>query len=111
MIYNDLQSGEFVSLLALGFICAVIFLINGIIVLVTKNTSLISKDTQYKNPELFAKIYGWVTVSFSSLMLVIMAIVCFKNNLKLTMFLILGITVITMLLIQIMLQKKFRVKK
>ena len=111
MIYNDLQSGEVVSLLALGFICAVIFLISGISILVTKNTSLISKDTKYKEEALFTKIYGWVTIIFSSLMLVIMAIVCFKNDLKLKMFLLLGITVIAMLLIQLMLQNRFKIKK
>ena len=111
MIYNNLESGEVISILSLGVICAVIFLISGIVILITKNTALISKDTKYKEPNLFTKIYGWVTIVFSSLMIAIMILTVFLSGYELMMVMLLGVVVITMILIQVLLQKKFRVKK
>ena len=111
MIYNNLESGEVISILSLGVICAVIFLISGIVILITKNTALISKDTKYKEPNLFTKIYGWVTIVFSSLMIAIMILTVFLSGYELMMVMLLGVVAITMILIQVLLQKKFRVKK
>lgn len=111
MIFIDLSVADFITLFGLGLVCSLIFLINGIMLLVTKNTNLISKDAKFKEEELFAKIYGIVTIVFSSLMILILIIAFIKKELQLTMFLLLGIVVITMLLLQIMLQKKFKIKK
>ena len=36
MIYNNFEPGEIISILSLGLICAVVFLISGIVILVTK---------------------------------------------------------------------------
>ena len=111
MIFAQLRSVDFYSLIILGVICSLAFLISGIIILVTGNTKLIAKDTKFIEEELFTKIYGIVSINFSSLMIAVLVTIAIKNELQLTMFLLLGIIVITMLLIQIMLQKKFRVKK
>ena len=72
---------------------------------------MIAKDVKFKEEALFTKIYGLVSIIFSLIMIAILIIIAVNNELQLLMFLILGITVITMLLIQMMLQKKFRVKK
>ena len=111
MIYSNLESGEVISILSLGVICAAVFLISGIVILVTKNTALISKDTKYKEPNLFTKIYGLVTIVFSSLMIAIMILTVFLSGYELMMVMLLGVVAITMILIQVLLQKKFREKK
>ena len=111
MIFTQLKSIDYISLIVLGIICSLAFLISGIIILVTKNTQMIAKDVKFKEEALFTKIYGLVSIIFSLIMIAILIIIAVNNELQLLMFLILGITVITMLLIQMMLQKKFRVKK
>ena len=111
MIYSNLESGEVISILSLGVICAAVFLISGIVILVTKNISLIAKDTKFKEPNLFTTIYGWVTIVFSSIMIAIMILTVFLSGYELMMVMLLGVVVITMILIQVLLQKKFREKK
>ena len=110
MILIDLTVADFIALYGLGFLCTVFFLINGIMLVVTKNVNLISKNTKYKQEEYFVVINGWINIAFSSLMAVILVIAMIKKDLTLTLFLLLGIVVITMLLIQHMLQRKFKEK-
>ena len=111
MIFVELSVADFITLYGLGIVCALIFLISGIMMLVTKNPNLINKDVKFREEELFVKIYGIITTVFSSLMAVLLFIAFIKKELELTMFLLLGIIVITMLLIQYMLQRKFMIKK
>ena len=110
MILINLEVADFIALYGLGFLCTVFFLINGIMLVVTKNVNLISKNTKYKEEEYFVVINGWINIVFSSLMAVILVIALIEKDLTLTMFLLLGIVVITMLLIQHMLQRKFKIK-
>ena len=44
MIYIDLTVADFISLYGLGFLCTLFFLISGIMMVVTKNPNLISKN-------------------------------------------------------------------
>ena len=110
MILIDLTVPDFIALYGLGFLCAVFFLVNGIMLVITKNVNLISKNTKYKEEKYFASLNGWINIVFSTLMAVILLIAIINKDLTLTMFLLLGITVITMLLIQNMLQIKFKEK-
>ena len=110
MILIDLEVADFISLYGLGFLCTVFFLINGIMLVVTKNVNLISKNTKYKEESYFVLLNGWINIVFSGLMAIVLVIALVKKDLTLTMFLLLGIIVITMLLIQHMLQRKFKVK-
>ena len=110
MILIDLEVADFISLYGLGFLCTVFFLINGIMLVVTKNVNLISKNTKYKEEQYFVLLNGWINIVFSCLMAIVLVIALVKKDLTLTMFLLLGIIVITMLLIQHMLQRKFKVK-
>ena len=111
MIFTELNSVDFYSLIVMGIICSLAFLVSGIFILVTKNTKIISKDARFKEEKLFTKIYGLVSIVFSSLMIIILIIIAIKSEFQLTLFLLLGIVVITMLLIQMMLQKKFKIQK
>lgn len=111
MIYSNFEPGEIISILSLGLICAVVFLISGIVILVTKKTSLIAKDTKFKEEKLFTTIYGWTSIVFSTIMIAIMILTVVISGMELMMFMLLGVTVITMLLLQMMLQKNFREKK
>ena len=110
MILIDLTVADFISLYGLGFLCTVFFLVSGILMIVTKNVNLISKNTKYKEEKYFVLLNGWINIVFSGLMAIILVIAIIKKELTLTMFLLLGIVVITMLLIQFMLQKKFKEK-
>lgn len=111
MILIDLTPADFIALFGLGFLCTVFFLVNGIMLVVTKNTNLIAKNTSFKEEKSFALLYGWINIVFSVLMAVILTIAFIKTELNLTMFLLLGIVVITMLIIQFVLQKKFKIEK
>ena len=110
MVLINLEVADFISLYGLGFLCMVFFLVNGIMLVVTKNVNLISKNTKYREEEYFVVLNGWINIVFSSLMGIILVIAMVKKDLTLTMFLLLGIVVITMLLIQHMLQRKFKEK-
>ena len=110
MILIDLTVADFIALYGLGFLCTVFFLVNGIMLVATKNINLISKSNKYKEEKFYVLLNGWINIVFSSLMAVILVIAMIKKDLTLTMFLLLGIVVITMLLIQFMLERKFREK-
>ena len=110
MILIDLNVADFVALYGLGFLCTVFFLVNGIMLLVTKNVNLIAKNRQYKEEKYFVLLNGWINIVFSSLMAIILVIAMIRKDLNLTLFLLLGIVVITMLIIQFMLERKFREK-
>ena len=111
MIYIDLTPADFISLYGLGFLCTLFFLIGGIMMVVTKNPNLISKKEKFKNEETFVSITGWVNIVFSSIMTVILVIAMIEPKLNLTLFLVLGILAVTLLIIQFMLQTKFRIGK
>ena len=97
MVLINLEVADFISLYGLGFLCMVFFLVNGIMLVVTKNVNLISKNTKYREEEYFVVLNGWINIVFSSLMGIILVIAMVKKDLTLTMFLLLGIVVITML--------------
>ena len=109
-IYIDLTPADFITLFGLGFMLALIFLIVGIMLVITKNTNLISKTKKFKKTEFFAKLTGWIYIVFSLLIGVILLIAFINKDLHLTLFLLLAITVLTMLLLQQFLQKKFKEK-
>ena len=111
MILIDLTPADFISLYGLGFLCTLFFLISGLMMVITKNPNLISKKEQYKNEELLVLLYGWINIVFSLIMIAILVIAFIKTELNLTLFLLLGITVITALLMQFMLQLKFKKDK
>ena len=109
-IYIDLTPADFITLFGLGFVCILIFLITGIMLVVTKNPNLISKNQKFKNPELLTKLYGWIYIIFSVITGVLLAVAYYLKDLHLTLFYIIVIVVLTMLLIQHFLQRKFKVK-
>ena len=111
MIYIDLTPADFISLYGLGFLSTLFFLISGIMMVVTKNPNLISKNENYKNEKTFVSLTGWINIVFSSIMTIILVIAIINPKLNLTLFLVLGILAVTLLIIQFMLQTKFRIGK
>lgn len=110
MILN-ITAADFIALFAMGFICSLIFLICGIMLVVTKNTNLIAKDTSFKEEGLFAKIYGWIYIISSILATTVLILALILKDLQFILFLILGIIVVTTLITQFLLQRKFKIKK
>ena len=111
MIYIDLTPADFISLFGLGFLCTLFFLISGIIMVVTKNPNLISKTVKFNNEKLLVSIYGWLNIVSSLIMAVLLTVALIKTDLNLTLFLITGIVAVTFLIIQFMLQNKFKIRK
>ena len=107
----NIVSSDYIALLVMGIICAVVFMACGIMLVVTKNTNLISKDGNYKSEKLFALIYGWIYIVSAALIIGISVLSFILTSKQLLLFLIMGIVVITTLLIQFMLNKKFKIKK
>jgi hypothetical protein len=110
MILEKMADYDFVTLLVLVFLCVVFFLINGIMILVSKNTNIIAKDRKFNNPEGFSKIYGWTTIVFSALMIAQAVISIFMREYEIAIFLIMGITAATLIVIQFLLINKYSVR-
>ena len=86
MIYIDLTPADFISLYGLGFLSTLFFLISGIMMVVTKNPNLISKNENYKNEKTFVSLTGWINIVFSSIMTAILVIAIINPKLNLTLF-------------------------
>ena len=110
-IYIDLTPADFIALYGLGFLLAVVFLAIGIMLVVTKNPNLLSKTKSFRNPSFLTTLLGWIYIVFSILIGIILVIAFVKEDLHLTLFLLLAIVVLTMLLTGRFLQKKFEIKK
>ena len=106
-IYIDLTPADFITLFGLGFVCVAIFLVTGIMLLVTKNPNLISKNHKFRETKLLTTLYGWIYVISSVVTGALLAVAYFMKDLHLTLFYIIVIIVLTMLLIQHFLQRKF----
>ena len=110
MILEKMADYDFVTLLVLAFLCVGFFLVNGIMILVTKNTNLIAKDRKFSTPESFSKLYGWVTIVFSVLIIGLSVASIFLRDYEISIFLIMGIIAATLIVIQFLLINKYSVK-
>lgn len=110
MILDKMADYDFVTLLVLAFLCVSFFLINGIMIIASKNTNLIAKDRKFNNPEGFSKIYGWTTVAFSILIIAQAIVAIFMREYEIAIFLIMGITAATLIVIQFLLINKYSVR-
>ena len=110
MILEQMAIYDFITVLVIGFLCVAFFLTNGVMILVSKNTNLIAKDRKFNSPEIFSKIYGWVTIIFSILLIIQLVLSIFLRDIEIAMFLILGITAATLIVIQFLLINKYSVK-
>lgn len=110
MILEQMADHDFITVLVMGFLCVAFFLVNGILILTTKNTNLIAKDRKFHNPDVACKIYGWVTVTFAVLVIGELIVSIFFRENEIANFLIVGITAATLLVIQFLLINKYSVK-
>ena len=109
-ILTEITAADFITLYGLGFVCVLLFLIIGIMLLVTKNKNMINKNNEFKDEKKFVTLYGLVYIGFSLVMTVFLVIAMVNITLTLTMFLILGILALLMFLVHFLLQTKFRIK-
>lgn len=109
-ILTDLLTGDVFTVYTLGSLLILFLLITGIMIVVTKNTNLISKKTIYKNPSKFATIYGWIYIIFSILMVTTLALGMILVNYILLFILLTGAVALIMVGIQFFLSKKYKIR-
>ena len=101
---------DLLSIYALGILCAVFCLASGILLLVTKNTNLISKKGVYNNPNEFCLLYGLIEAIGSLIILVLMVVSIFIQELYMTFFIIVGIIAIGMFISLFLVNKNYKRK-
>lgn len=111
MLEIFVKAYELVYIYALGIFCALIYIFAGVMVLVKKNTLLISKKNKYNEPKMFCTIYGIVEIVGASLALVFLVLGIFLKDLYILFFILTAIVVVTMVLILFMVNTKFRIMK
>ena len=103
-----LKAYDLITIYALGILCAAFYLAAGIMVVVKRNTQLISKKNSYSEPETFCLIYGLVEVVGSTLSLVLLLLGMFFQELYILFFVLVAIVVVKMIIILFMINNQFR---
>ena len=102
------EAYDLIFIYAVGILCAFVYLCAGIMILVKKNTLLISKKNQYNEPNLFCKIYGLIELIGASIALVFLVLGVLIQKLYILFFILTAIDVMTMIVILFMVNNKFR---
>ena len=102
------QAYDLIFIYAVGILCAAVYMAAGIMILVKKNTLLISKKYQFNDPNLFCKIYGLIELIGAGLALVFLVLGVFFQNMYVLFFILTAIDVMTMIVILFMINNKFR---
>ena len=108
MILAKIDGTDLLVIVAIGILCAITFLISGIMLLVTKNTNLISKKLQFNDTNKFCFEYGLTQVVCSLLTLVALILVIVYTKLYLTFVMIAGVSILTILILQYVISNKYR---
>ena len=108
MILANVSSTDLIVIVSMGLLCAVVFIVNGIMLLVSKNTNLISKKIKFNDENKFCIEYGLSQVVCSSIMLIALILVIVYTKLYLTFVMIAGVSLLTMLLLQFVLSNRYR---
>ena len=108
MILAKIDGMDLLVIVAIGILCAITFLVSGIMLLVTKNTNLVSKKIKYNESNKFCLEYGLAQTICSAIMLVALVLVIVIPSLYLTFVMIAGVVLVTMLLLQYVLSNRYR---
>ena len=109
-ILEELNKTDLFVCYGLVILCGLFYLIAGLMLVIKKDTKLINKIDQYHNPEAFCKVYGLVEIVVSTI-IIGLAIYGFFNIDHCWVILISSLLlVVTMLLTQVFLQKKYKKK-
>lgn len=102
------EAYDLIFIYAIGILCAVVYMSAGTIILIKKNTLLISKKNQYNEPKLFCTIYGLIELigAFIALLFLVLGIL-FQEKYVL-FFILTAIDVMTMVVVLFMVNNKFR---
>jgi len=101
---------EMISVYALGILCALFFIASGIMTVVTRNTKLISKKSQYNDEIKFCLFYGLVELIGSSLVLIFLILSLIITSQQTLFFVLTAIDAITMVILMFLLDIKFKKK-
>ena len=101
---------DLLTVYALGILCALFCLASGILILVTKNTNLISKKGVYSNSKEFCLLYGLIEVIGSAIVLVLMILSIFFQELTMMFFMIVGIIAIATFVSLFLVTKNYKKK-
>ena len=102
------EAYDLIFIYAVGILCEAVYMSAGIMLMVKKNTLLISKKYQYNEPKLFCKIYGLVELIGAAIALVFLILgVLFQEN-YILFFILTAIDVVTMIVVLFMINTKFR---
>ena len=110
MILDQVTNTDIYTVYVLIIITSLFFLLAGIMLLVKKDTKLISKIHEFHNPEGFAKAYGLVEVVASSAMIGLTIYGFIDLSRAWTIIIACLFLVVTILLVQVFLQKKYKKK-
>lgn len=102
------EAYDLVFIYAVGILCALVYMSAGIMILVKKNTLLISKKRQYDDPNLFCTIYGLVELIGAAIALLFLVLGVFFQEKHVLFFILTAIDVITMIIVLFMINNKFR---
>lgn len=109
-LLNQLSNTDIYVWFSMVILCAVFFLANGIMIMVTKNIKLVSKKNNIKDIKEFSIRYGLVEVLFSSTMIIVSVIgMIFKNNYW-SLFVIDMLALLIMMIVTFLIQKNYSTK-
>ena len=110
LVLDKINNTDIYTVYVLILLCAVFFLAAGIMLMVKKDTQLINKGHKFHNPEAFAMAYGLVEVVVAGIM-ILLTIYGFIDLDSCWIVIVASLLlVITLLLTQVFLQKKYRIK-
>ena len=110
IIYDQLTNTNIYTVYVLILLTSLFFLLAGIMLLVKKDTKLISKVHKFHNPEGFAKAYGLVEVVTSTVLIGLTIYGFIDLSSAWTIIVVSLLLVIFLLLVQVFLQKKYKQK-
>lgn len=94
----------------LVILCGIFYLLGGIMLLVKRDQRLISKKVLYRDPENFCVIYGILEIVIASIIMIISIVGLLLGKKYWQLLICAMIFVIVLLIIQYVLQKKYRLK-
>lgn len=109
-ILNELSNTDLYIWFSMVILCAIFFLANGIMIIVTKNVNLVSKKNNIRDIKTFSLKYGIIEIAFSSVMIVVSIVgMIFKRNYW-SLFVIDICALLIMMIITFLIQKNHSTK-
>lgn len=109
MILGTILTRDIIIWFVMLIICAVFFLAMGIMLLITKKTTLISKKARFKEGDKLCNIYGAIEVIVATLLIIISIIGLIFTKIYLPLFIAALLLLLGLLLALALVQKNYTV--